>query len=340
MIGKWEAFLYDKSNVFVAEIPMDTLSVNLVLNDIWTAQIYVDYAIFQSKMVAQGTNVNDVLSAGFRWVDIKRDGTTIFRGILNEPNINQSGNNITLDLPFKSWLAYFTKRYTSEVYSSTDAGEIAWGIINVAQGVTNGSIAITKGTVTATKDRDRTFDRDEIAKSIIGMSAGNIKDGYDFEISNTKVFSVASRLGSDKPAIVFDYAQILQARLIYKVGLNIVTKSIQLGNGSGSDQIVADVTSSSTYTDKWFLQEKISSNTSVLEVDTLTDKANQELTLNQDFNRVIALNVTSDVDPTSYGVGDGVTVKYLDIINALYRIKSKSFQVSQGVEIISLEFLQ
>jgi len=121
------------------------------------------------------------------------------------------------------------------------------------------------------------------------------------------------------------------------VGLNIITQSHQLGNGSGSDQVTAVKTASSTYTNKWYLQEKYTSNTSVIEVTTLEDAADKELLLNQDANIVTSLSVNNHIDPTSYDIGDNVTVKILEL-NALYRIKTKSYQVSQGSEVIGLEF--
>jgi len=213
MIGKWEAFIYDKAGAFVAELPADTLNVVRKQNEIWTASINIDYALLQKKLIAQSTTVDNVLRSGLRTVKIVRDGVTIFKGILNEPTISYSDTAVNVTLPFKSWLAYFQKRFTSNVYSNTDAGAIAWGIINTAQGVTDGSIGVTMGTVAATKNRDRTFDRDEIANAIMKMSADNVKDGFDFEISNEKVFTVAARLGSDKPAIVFDNISILGANI-------------------------------------------------------------------------------------------------------------------------------
>lgn len=337
-IGKWQIFLYDIAGTFVAELPADTLTVTKQLNKIWTAQISVNFALFNNKMVANGTTVDAVLSSGLRTVDIKRDGITVFKGILNEANINYSDNSVSLDLAFKSWLAYFEKRYTSEVYTSEDAGEIAWGIINVAQGETDGSIGVTKGTVTATKDRDRTFDRDNIAEQIIKMSADNVKDGFDFEITNDKVFSVSARLGSDKPAIVFDNISIINSNIIYQLGLNIITQSHQLGNGSGATQVASTKTSIATYTEKWYLQEKYTSNTSISEVATLDDHALKELTDNQDSYKYLKLSVNAKNDPSTYDVGDGVTVELLGIINGLYRIKTKTYQISQGNEVINLEF--
>lgn len=337
-VATWQIFLYDIAGTFVAELPADTLTVTKQLNKIWTANITVDFAIFNGKMVANGTTADAVLSSGLRVVEIKRNTTVVFKGILNEANISYSDTGNTLNLAFKSWLSYFAKRYTSEVFTSEDAGEIAWGIINVAQLETDGSIGITKGTVTATKDRDRTFDRDEIANAIIKMSADEVKDGFDFEISNDKVFTVASRLGSDKPAIVFDKNSILQSNIVYALGLNIITQSHQLGNGSGADQVQSTKTSTGTYTSKWYLQEKYTNNTSISEVATLDDHADKELLLNQDSSKTVNISVNSNIDPSTYDIGDGVTLDLLDIISGLYRIKTKSYQVQQGSEVIGLEF--
>lgn len=340
MIGVWQVFLYNKTNSFQAELPFSSISITKKLNDIWTANATIEYSIFKDYLEKQNQTVDNILSSGFRWADIKRNGVTVFKGILVEASLSRNGNSTSLQLSFKSWLAYFAKRFTSNTYTSTDAGDIAWGIINTAQGITDGSIGITSGTITATKQRDRTFNRDEIAKSIINMSAFNVKDGYDFEISDEKIFTVSARLGSDKPAIVFDNSNIRSHQITYLIGLNLVTQSIQLGNGIGVDQKIETRTALSTYTNKWYLQEKITSNSSVSESTTLQDHGDKELALYQDQSKSFDITVDTGVmDLTTYNIGDGVTVKIEDVIDGLYRIKQKEISVRNGDESVKLTFI-
>jgi hypothetical protein len=345
MIGNWRAYLYDKSDVFVAELPFEGLRIEYVLNNIWTAEIRVNYLVFKRQVEKQNTTVANVLTAGFRYVDIQRklptdtNYVTQFKGILCEPALQRFETDVNVTLSFKSWLAYFTRRYITKTYTATDAGAIAWDMINIAQLVTYGDIGVTQGTIDTTVNRDLTRQRDEIAASIIHLSNDKVDGGYEFEITNSKVLTVKSRLGSDRPEIVFDDANIRHWRFSYFVGLSLTNKVHTLGEGFGSDQLVEVRDASNTYKDKWYLLEKTASFLSVSKSDTLQDHGDRILALDQDV-RTEGLHITVDtgaIDPTTYNTGDGVKVIIENIISGLYRIRRKIYNVSEKDEFVELE---
>ena len=340
MIGNWRAFLYDKSDVFLAELPIEGLTITFELNGIPKSQIRVNYHIFKDWMERQNVAVNDVLSSGFRWVKITRNNLTIFKGILTEASIQKYEMDINISLTFKGWLSYFEKRYITKTYSDTDAGQIAWDMINAAQSESYGDIGIIQGTIETTVSRDRTYKDDEIAKSIIGLSNFNILNGFEFEITNDKVFTVKSRIGADKPYIVFDRSNIKSWQVDYKLSLLLTNKVIAYGEGMGEAQLRVVREGSNTYKDKWYLLEEIYNNISVKEQTTLEAQADKYIDQNKDSSKVFNISViTNNIDLNDYNVGDGVKVEIEDIINGLYRIKTKEINVNEGVEEIKLEFL-
>lgn len=340
MIGNWNAYLRDKSDGFIAELPKESLRIECVMNNMWTAEVRVNYLVFQEWMKKQGTTVLAALTGGFRYVDIQRNGTTQFKGILSQPNLSRSGQLRTITLPFKSWLSYFTRRYITKTYGSTDRGAIAWDMINTAQGVSYGNIGITAGTIDTTVSSAPIYQRAEIAASIINMSADKLPDGFDFEITHNKALTVKSRLGADKPEIVFDQSNIRTDNPTYQVGLNLTNQVTALGDGYGSDQLVQVRDASNTYKDKWYLLESIETFSEDKDTTMLQGHGDKVLALNQD-TRLYPLTIqvgTNNVEPDTYVIGDGVTVVIEDLINGLYRIRKKTYNVTDKDEYVDLEF--
>jgi hypothetical protein len=336
----WTARLFNKSGNYLYDLPIEGLSIDFVLNNIWTANLRVNFYTFKEIVKAYNDTVENALTGGFREVRIYYGDSLTFSGILSEINVSKNLYDINIGLVVKSWLAYFQKRFITKTYSNTDAGQIAWDMINTCQGVSGGNIGITQGTIQATKNRDRTYKDDEIAKSIINLAYPNIKDGFDFEISNTKVFTVKNRLGSDKPFIVFNNRNIENWQVDLKCGLSLCNKVISLGNGIGDDQPRIEAIADSSYINKWYLLEELRNDTGVIETDTLTDKANSYINLRKDYFKTFAIKVRlTNVSLTDFNIGDSVKVEIEDFVNGMYRIYKKSISFSNTDEVINLEFI-
>ncbi len=204
----YKAFIYGKNNAFVSEMPFEGFTLTKKLNDIANLELRGNYFVLDDWAKKQNTTVENILTSGFRWVDFKGDDNTLFKGFLSEVKISKAQYDVNVNLTFLNWLGYFRKRYITKTYTNTDAGSIAWDLISTAQSQSYGNIGIVQGTIQSTKNRDRTYVDDEIAKSIIALSNSNLKDGFEFEITNDKSFTVKSRIGTDKPFIVLDERNI------------------------------------------------------------------------------------------------------------------------------------
>lgn len=336
----WEVFLYDKNGSFMYELPIEGLSLDFKLNNIWVFNGRVNYYVFKRRVERYGDTVENALIGGFREIRVKKNGVVRFRGILSEVNISKAQVDINISLTAKSWLAYFSKRFITKTYTNTDAGQIAWDLINTAQQETDGNIGITQGTIEATVNRNRTYKDDEIAKSIIHLAWPNILNGFDFEISNDKVFTVKQRLGVDKPYIVLDERNIESWQVDFFTGLSLTNKVISRGNGTGDTQPRVETTPDPTYTSKWYLLEEVRNDTGVEQTDTLLDKANMYVEKHRSpwKSFTVKLKMTN-VNESDFDIGDGVKVVIEDFVNGIYRIYRKQIRFSNDTEDVNLEFI-
>lgn len=339
-MGKWAAFLFSKTDVFIAELPIEGISMSWEINGIPTATISVNFLTFKKYLEKQNVGLSDVINSGFRYVDIRYNDTTALKAILAGARLVDYGSDVNLELDFKGWLAYFTKRKITKKYTNTDAGAIAWDIIDTVQSEPYGDIGITEGVIEATKNRDREYSRDEVFKSLYQLSNSNIEEGFEFEITNDKALTIKEQLGSLKDFIVFDEINTKSRTVDYITGLSVSTKVTLFGEGSEPNQLIVDRTAPSTYLDKWYLLEDSASFLSVKEAATLEDHGDKFLELNRDFRQDIKYTVIpTNISLLSFNVGDTVRVKYPDLLDTLLRIRSKTIEVSGESESSQVEFI-
>jgi hypothetical protein len=240
------------------------------------------------------------------------------------------------------------KRYTSNSYTSTDAGTIAWGLINTSQGLTGGNLGITQGTINATQNRDRVYYDEKIGEKIIQLT--EVINGFDFEITpsiktNTlSVFNVYAKRGSTITSFALEYGDGLKnniqswsrSRTLTDISNSIIVE----GEGLGDARLTATVTDAPTISAIGLLEER-SQAKSVTEQATLNQKADElirvkkaeqpiyEITLNNAYN-----------DFGLYDIGDIITlrIKYGYVnINTTMRIYAIEVTVSDtGEEVIKL----
>lgn len=315
------------------EIPYESGVVAWNLDSVHTFQITVNLVYLRDYLATQNNTIQGLFETSFLNVYLYKDGVLIFAGFVADVQYKTSGANITAQVNCKSWLGYFENRFYSGAFSATDAGDIAWGLINAVN-----DISITKGTVTATKNRDRTYVYDEVAKSVIALSILNLSSGLDFDITNQKVFTAVPRLGADYANIIFDVEEIIDYTV--NVGLvgTVINKGYIMGGGIGDDQIVRDYSLGSSYTDNWYRLEGKTQDVNVEDTDVLDDKVTQLVELRKNPYRLIKIRVTTKFFD-SYGHGDGVTVKIPDLsINDIFRVKKKTLNFGND-EFVDLEFI-
>jgi len=227
-------------------------------------------------IVVPGTErlLSSLLAAGKFEVKIYRDNTLVWAGLQTHISGEIStGSSEPITITCFDWLEQLNSRFTPAVvsFSSTDAGAIAWSLINTSQTETNGNLGITEGTVDTTVNRDRNYYNQNIMEAIINLS--NVLNGFDFEITNEKVFNVYEAKGVDRSSTTsFDYGINIKSANIqidYTQGVN---QAIALGEGFGATQL-RQVATDATNRAHYGLRQGISFDADVSVEATLLSKA-------------------------------------------------------------------
>lgn len=145
-------------------------------------------------------------------------------------NLDDKGGNWATIYCY-DWLELLNSRYTGNdvVYDGIDAGQIAWDLIDDSQTPTNGDFGITEGTIEATQDRDRTYYNHNVLEEIIKLA--NVINGFDFEITTSKVFNVYDFIGVDRSdEVILEYGINIKSMRITEDFSKIVNRAIVLGD--------------------------------------------------------------------------------------------------------------
>jgi len=318
------------------ELPFESATLERNLNNVHTASINVSYAYLSDYLGRQNTTPKDLFENAWINIYIYKDNNLIFGGFLCDVVYNKSSGSFTVQLGCKSWLAYFENRLYSGIITATDAGMIAWNALNSVN-----DIGITQGTITATKTRDRTYKYDDVCKIVVNLGSLQIQEGFEFDLSNLKVFTVVSRIGSDKPTIIFDDFNVID----YSLSVGLVGKLFNygtvLGSGMDDNQLARTYDAGSAYQTNWYKQEALLQETDIPETVTLDDDIKKYVELRKNPIRTLTLKATV-ASPIfeNYDVGDGVVINLPDIsMAATKRIVKKTLTFGGTEENVNLEFL-
>lgn len=240
------------------------------------------------------------------------------------------------------------KRYTSNTYTSTDAGTIAWGLINTTQGLTGGNLGLTQGTIQATQNRDRTYFDEKIGEKIIQLT--EVINGFDFEITpsikvNTLgVFNVYSKRGAALNTFRLEYGEGLKNNIqswSRKRTLSDMFNSVIVeGEGLGDARLTSTETDTALITSVGLLEGRVQEK-SINQQTTLDSRADEFIRVRKTEQPLYDITVNNAYDDFGlYDVGDIVPVRirygYVDI-NTTMRIYGIDVQVSDtGEEVIKL----
>jgi hypothetical protein len=235
------------------------------------------------------------------------------------------------------------KRYTSNSYTATDAGQIAWGLINTTEGLTGGDLGITQGTIEATQNRDRTYFDEKIGEKIIQLT--EVINGFDFvitpsiKINTLGIFNVYSKRGSTLNSFRLEYGAGLKNNIqswSRKRTVSDMFNSIVVeGEGYGDIALKATTTDSSLINAVGLLEGR-KQEKSINQQTTLNQKADEYIRVHKTEQPIYDLTFNNAYDDFGlYDVGDIVTVKiqtgYVNI-NANMRIYGIDVRVSDGGE--------
>lgn len=193
-------------------------------------------------------------------VKIFRDNLLVWAGEqVHISGILSDTSDEIVTLTCYDYLEMFNNRYTDAVveYASTDAGEIAWDLIDNSQNQTNGDLGITKGIIETTQNRDRTYYNQNIMEAIVNLS--NVIGGFDFEFTHNKVFNVYAVKGLDRSSTHrFELGVNILSASVENDFTNPINQAISLGEGFGATQLREVVTDSSLRSTYKLRQGKLS----------------------------------------------------------------------------------
>lgn len=337
-MATYEVIIKDPVNSTIWELIPISYSFTEKLNKEPLATFNFSFEELNKLATVNGTTVINMFTSALREIYINRNGTKIFYGVVTDFEVQpgREGEK-TVVVKAMGFFGLFKKRLVGigveEEFTATDAGEIAWTLIENSQldDAPYSDWGITEGSITASKNRDRSYFFDNIYESIIKLSNDNLADGFDFDINNSKEFNVYyPTKGQTLPNLVFDERTMDSWK--YKKGLilDMVNLVHVLGEGFNEDILYTTRTASTSYrTPFGTLEEKFKAQ-NVTELATLQDKGDRRLLEGRD--PVIELDSISHFDAdeiafTDYNVGDTVVVNIPDLLitNDNYRVIERTF---------------
>ncbi len=261
------------------------------------------------------------------WIYYQKDANTtlVWSGeqAAREGNLTSDGNNWSTIYCY-DWLEQLNARYTgAEVtFSGIDAGQIAMDLIDETQSQTNGDFGITEGTIEATVNRDRTYYNDNIMEKIIQLS--NVISGFDFEITNNRVFNVYSVMGVDRTdEIILEYGVNIVEAKVFEDFTEPVNRGIVIGQSTDDlANLIRVERDDAGLQATYKVREGLLSEMDVSETDTMEEKGDA---LRRKYGQALLkvdMKMASVLEPniTQFGLGDGIT---LVIQSGIYNISGQ-----------------
>lgn len=261
------------------------------------------------------------------WIYYQKDADTtlVWSGeqAAREGELDNEGNN-WCTIHCYDWLEQLNSRYTDaeRIFTNVDAGEIAWTLIDETQSQTNGDFGITEGSIEATMDRDRSYYNDNVMEKIIQLA--NVLSGFDFEITNDRVFNVYSVMGDDKTdEIIFEYGRNMESAKVFEDFTSPVNRGIVIGQSTDDLENLIRVERNDTGLQAINkVREGLLSEMDVSETDTMEEKGDALIRKYGTTLIKIDINLASVLTPniTQFGLGDSIT---LIIQNGVYDINEQ-----------------
>jgi len=256
------------------------------------------------------------------WREIGFDKVLVWSGeqALSNGQLNASKNNWAEIFCF-DWFEQLRHRYTGaeRIFADIDAGTMARTMIDETN--TDDATGITIGTISPTKNRDRTYSNQNIMEAIINLA--NIASGFDFEVTNNKVFNVSSIIGTDKTnSVRLEYGHNIKNVNIVQDFTTPINRAIVLGEPTDATTLqridIDDAGLQATYG----LREGRLQEMDVSEVATLTDKGTAAINKYGTPLTKVDFDLVSNITPTitDFGIGDGIR---LIVKDGMYNIDSE-----------------
>ena len=281
-----------------------------------------------------GYSVNSLVGLGRHTLECLRGSTTYFAGQLIEMKKSLNADSAEVEIKALGFFWLLGTRYVGidedKEYTDTDAGSIAWDLINTVQIETYGDFGITQGTLQTSLNRTISYSRKSVKEAIEELAMAD--NGFDFEITASKVFNAYyPQKGSDiSDSVVFRYPSnhVVKIEEIRDVS-ELANSVFAIGSGFGLEEVNAErdnVDSQMVFN----IREKILPIKDMPNATVLGDIADQYLNM---FGQVIPyykirFNNSDDFSPNlgSFNLGDSIGIK----------IEEDYFEVNQSFRVFEV----
>lgn len=347
----YEVIIKNPADGEIWEVVPKSYKFTETLNKETKADFTFSFEELEKMAAANDTTVLDIFTAEIREIYINRNGAKIFYGVITDFEVAPEGQGSKqVTVKAMGFFGLFKKRIvgigTEERFTATDAGEIAWTLIENSQidDTPYSDWGITEGSITASKNRDRGYLFDNIYDSIIKLSNDNLADGFDFDIDTTKAFNVYyPTKGIARPNVVFDVHTMAgwkYRKLLYS---GMANKVYVLGEGFNEDIQYETRTAAVGYrTPFGTLEEKLDAR-NVTQATTLQDKGDARLAVAREPQILIddVTHYDNHIAYSDYNLGDTVIVNIpeLALSNVSKRVRERTFtmQSPQSIALIGLK---
>lgn len=252
-----------------------------------------------------------IFSAAYREIKIlDTSDNVLYTGYVDDVTFTRGENDQgNIQIGSKGFFSLLAKRYTNSLrtYSSQDASDIAWDLIDYTQNLDYGDFGITRGADPTSSNHDRTYRYKNIAQAIEKLSNNEIKDGIDFDINNDKQFNVYyPEKGSKRNNIVLEEGfNILTYTIRKKFIGNMANQVLVFGQGQDEDMPVEVRDAADVYKSNFFLLQETLSEKDVIVPATLQAKGDVYLDSYKYPQKLINITTRYDEpDITTFEVGD------------------------------------
>lgn len=333
----------DVSTGNIFDLPFNSITVVEELNVGREARLVLEFRAAKQIAETYGIDVPFLFTGGLREVSIEKDGTKIYLGVITDFNLQKDNRGmLKMDIASVSFFSLLTKRRTGakRLFTNTDAGQIAKTLIDESQ-TSNppfSDFGVTFGTIQPSVNRDRTFRFANIKQEITQLSNNNLKNGFDFDIDNSKVFNVFfPQKGNDRPNIVLDNQNILSWGIRKPLVLSLANKVHVVGAGFDDNVLFVTRNSPDDYKVTFKLLEETLADRLIITAETLNDKGDRFLLNNQ--APILGLTLThldGQPDILNYEVGDSlkINIEELGIINTFKRVFRRTLRIDSNTTII------
>jgi len=326
------------------ELPFDRFTISEELNNDRNASFSFNRQTVEAVAESAKTTVENIFITGYRecYLYDEDDNNLIYSGFVDEYQTSAgTSEKGTLSVTSRGFFTLLNKRFTNSLrtYTSEDAGDIAWDLIDYTQGLTYGDLGITRGVHPTTKNRDRTFRYENIAEAIQKLSNYNLSDGFDFEIDNDKVFNIYySEKGSYRRGVIVERGFNIDTYNILQNGLmDLVNQVYVMGDGYGDDMVVVTRDAENIYKSNYGLLQEALSEKDIKTTATLNDKGDKQLDLRKFPRKTINITIKYDNPQfTNYQIGDRIKVIISqENVSGFYRVLRRSL-TDDGVVYLTL----